>query len=248
MENSPLHFQLESLRFLEATDFDILEGLFTREETAGSGKLLAIEGGAADKVMVLSKGWALRYKSLPDGRRQILNFLLPGDIVGFFALLFKTVEYGIETLTPVTMNSFSPEKLLDAFNNAPRLAVALSWLAGQDERQLDEQIVRVGRRSATERMAHLFVELHYRLLQAGIPGDEAQHFPMKQTILADTLGMSHVHANRSFRTLVREGLVTLRDGEILLLDPDSLAQVAGFDAGYLEQESLPKATESALPH
>ena len=247
MEYSPLHSQLESLRYLDAADFGILNGLLTREETAETGKLLVIEGGKANKVIVLSTGWAIRYKSLPDGRRQILNFLLPGDIAGFFAMLFKTAEYGVETLTPVTMNRFNPEQLLDAFKEAPRLAVALSWLAGQDERQLDEQIVRIGRRGATERMAHLFMELHHRLWQAGIAENESRHFPLTQTILADTLGMSHVHANRSFRNLVREGLVTLRDGEILLLDPGSLAHLANFDADYLEQEPLPRATESVLP-
>lgn len=227
---------------------DTLNGFLAHEESADKGKLLVIEGCPVRKISVLLQGWAIRYKSLPDGRRQILNFLLPGDIVGFFAIFFKTAEYGVEALTSVTLHSLPLEQLLSGSGHDQRLNIALSWLAGQDERQLDEQIMRIGRRGASERMAHLFMELHHRLLQAGLSNGEARHLPLTQPILADTLGMSHVHANRSFRSLVREGLVTLRNGDILLLDPSTLARLAGFDAGYLEQQSLATATEQAIAH
>ena len=178
MQIKPLHHQLENLKCLHADDFNTLNGLLSPGETIQPGRLLVIEGENLSKVLLLTKGWAIRYKSIPDGRRQILNFLLPGDIVGFFSLLFKNAEYGVETLTQVTTSSFTPVQLLEAFKEAPRLAVSLSWLAGQDERQLDEQIMRIGRRNAVERMAHLFIELHYRLFQAGITDEDAQRFPL----------------------------------------------------------------------
>lgn len=234
-----MHHQLKSLRCLDAADFETLKGLLAREETAVKGQHLVMEGREVNTVSILSEGWAVRYKTLADGRRQILNILLPGDIVGFFALLYKVADSGIETLTPVRLNVFTPGLLLDACRYAPRLAITLGWLAGQDERRLDEQIMRIGRRSATERIAHLFMELHHRLLQVGISSEDARRFPLTQTVLADTLGMSHVHANRSFRALARQQLVTRHDGEILLLDTGALARLAGFDAAYLEQEPLP---------
>ena len=247
MQIKPLHHQLENLQCLHADDFNTLNGLLSPGETIQPGRLLVIEGENLSKVLLLTKGWAIRYKSIPDGRRQILNFLLPGDIVGFFSLLFKNAEYGVETLTQVTTSSFTPVQLLEAFKEAPRLAVSLSWLAGQDERQLDEQIMRIGRRNAVERMAHLFIELHYRLFQAGITDKDAQRFPLTQNILADTLGMSHVHANRSFKTLARNGLVSLHDGVIVLLKPAALAEVANFDGSYLEQQPLPVTIKRELP-
>jgi CRP-like cAMP-binding protein len=247
MQIKPLHHQLENLQCLHADDFNTLNGLLSPGETIQPGRLLVIEGENLSKVLLLTKGWAIRYKSIPDGRRQILNFLLPGDIVGFFSLLFKNAEYGVETLTQVTTSSFTPVQLLEAFKEAPRLAVSLSWLAGQDERQLDEQIMRIGRRNAVERMAHLFIELHYRLFQAGITDEDAQRFPLTQNILADTLGMSHVHANRSFKTLARNGLVSLHDGVIVLLKPAALAEVANFDGSYLEQQPLPVTIKRELP-
>ena len=246
MQIKPLHHQLENLQCLQPDDFNTLNGLLSQGETILPGKLLVIEGENLSRVLLLTKGWAIRYKSIPDGRRQILNFLLPGDIVGFFSLLFKNSEYGVEKLKQATTSSFKPVQLLEAFKEAPRLAVSLSWLAGQDERQLDEQIMRIGRRNAVERMAHLFIELHYRLFLAGITDEDAQRFPLTQNILADTLGMSHVHANRSFKTLARNGLVSLHDGVIVLLKPAALAEVANFDGSYLEQQPLPVTIKREL--
>jgi CRP-like cAMP-binding protein len=238
--------QLPSLRHLEALDFDTLNRLLGQRCAADKGKLLVVEGGLATRVSILLQGWAMRYKSLADGRRQVLNFLLPGDTVGIFGMLTRNAEYGVETLTPVILHSLRADRLLAAIRDPRRLAVVVNWLTGHDERRLDEQILRIGRRGATERMAHLFMELYYRLLKIGISEAEARCFPLTQNILADTLGMSHVHANRSFRTLVREQLVALYDGEIRVLDPEGLAVQAGFNPGYLEQRPLAPAVQQAL--
>ena len=231
---------------MKSLEFTLLDGLLCNEEAFDKGARWIVEGDRVGQVSVVSRGWAIRYKLLDDGRRQILNVLLPGDVVGFFALLFKTAEYAVEPLTPLGVHCFSPERAFEAFAQAPRLAVALSWLAGQSERQLDEQIVRVGRRHATERMAHLFVELNHRLQRVGLMDEQTCQFPLTQAILADTLGMSQVHANRSFRQLVQEGLVAWQSGRIQLLDTAGLSQRAGFDAGYLEQRSLPALMSQAL--
>lgn len=245
--NNPfLQRQLQSLKCLTHSDFDVLDSLLCEHETRDKGARWIIAGDRLDQVSIVSAGWAIRYKLLDDGRRQILNLYLPGDVVGFFALLFQTAEYGVEPLTPVQLQSFSAERAFAAFAAAPRLAVALSWLAGQGERQLDEQIVRVGRRHAAERMAHLFMELSHRLRRIGLPETEASCLPLTQAILADALGMSQVHANRSFRRLVQDALVVWRDGRIQLLDIDGLSRLAGFDPGYLRQASLPAPLSQAL--
>ncbi len=198
------------------------------------------------KAYVIADGWAIRYKLLEDGRRQILNFLIPGDLVGYFSLLFSTSICTVEPLTPLVVHSFTPEKAFDAFRQSPQLAVALSWLAAQAERQLDEQLVRIGRRKATERMAHLFMEINYRLLRAGAPPQAAKHFPLTQPLLADALGMSHIHTHRTFRELIRAGLVSLDAGKVVLRDRNALSRLAGFDSSYLEQGPLPAPTREAL--
>jgi CRP-like cAMP-binding protein len=238
---SILIHQLQSPRCSDAVDPDLLAGLPGQLRQADKGKLLVVEGGLVDCISLLTRGWAIRYRSLPDGRRQILNFLLPGDLTGFFGLLSQTAAYGVEALTPVTLHNINADRLLDAFKHHPQLAVALCWHAGQVGRRLDEQILRIGRRSATEGMAHLFMELYHRLLQAGISRGDARCLPLTQMVLADALGMSHVHANRSFRSLVQQQLVTLDDGNVRLLDTQALSLYAGFNPGYLRQQTLPAA-------
>lgn len=246
MKDTALHHQLRHFSCLEPQDLQILDDLLQKESRFDAGTLLLAEDTRFEKVTVITEGWAMRYKSLPDGRRQVLNFLLPGDIYGFYSPLFDVAEYGVEALTPVGTMSFAATRMLEAFQASPRLGLAINWLAGLDERLLDEQIMRIGKRGAAERMAHLFLELHKRQMQAGRPDWESRFLPLTQPILADTLGMSHVHANRSFRSLVREGMVSLRDHEICLLDINALAALANFDASYLNQSEMPEATQQAM--
>lgn len=248
MDNSFLRNQLKNLRCIDTDTIDQLFSILRKEPVIAKGRRWIGEGVENRKAFVIADGWAIRYKLLEDGRRQIINFLVPGDIIGYFALLFPTSVFSVESLTPLTVQSFTPESAFDVFKKLPQLAVALSWLAAQAERQLDEQLVRVGRRHARERMAHLFMELNYRLLRSGAKNATAELFPLTQPLLADTLGMSHVHTHRTFRDLALSGLVSSSGGKITLHDTRALASMAGFDAAYLEQHPLPPSTRAALPH
>jgi len=247
MDDTAIYKLLRKFRSLQESDIDILSGLLAPRPTTEARVQMLNEGDPVEAITLLQKGWAMRYKTLPDGRRQILNFLLPGDLFGLFGSLFERSEFGVATLTPISSSAFSFAQMLDAFGKSPRLALALTWLAGQDERQLDEQIMRIGRRTAGERMAHLFMELHFRLSEAGVCGDDARHFPLTQSVLADTLGMSHVHANRSFRALVKRNLVALTGNGVHLADLPALADLANFDAAYLDEVRVPPQTERIFP-
>lgn len=244
MAETALHHELIRLNFLEDDDIEMLEVLLEHRRTLDAGERLVMDGDPMDRTAVVLDGWAFRFKDFADGRRQILNFLLPGDMVGLFALMFGTARCSVEALTPLEVASFPSAQLVPVFQNRPRLALAMSWLAGQDERLLHEQITRVGSRAATERMAHLFIELYLRLLRVGVEDAAARRLPLTQVMLAETLGMSHVHANRCFRELVRAGAAEARDGHVWLLDPDFLAHRGGFDAGYLEQHEVPRRTRN----
>lgn len=246
MDNPFLRHQLESLHCIEPQVLELFYQILRKEPAMERGVQWINEGSEIRRAYVITDGWAIRYKLLEDGRRQILNFLIPGDMVGYFALLFRTSVYAVEPLTPLTVHSFTPEKAFDTFRQSPQLSVALSWLAAQAERQLDEQLVRIGRRKATERMAHLLMELNYRLLRAGAPQQAAERFPLTQPLLADALGMSHIHTHRTFRELMSDGLVSLVEGKVVLRDRNALSRLAGFDSSYLEQESLPASTREAF--
>ncbi|MDZ7841550.1 MAG: Crp/Fnr family transcriptional regulator [Gammaproteobacteria bacterium] len=241
-----LHHRLRALDYLDEDDFAALDDLLKHREDASPGDLIVMEEQDMNRTWVLLDGWAFRYKSFADGRRQILNYLLPGDIMGLYTVMLKRSDYGVEAITALSLAVFPSTELVDALAHRPRLLLALSWIAGQGERMLDEQIVRVGRRGAAERMAHLFVELHVRMRKLGVDREDAGLLPLTQALLSDTLGMSHVHANRCFRALTREHLVTLDAGRVVLLDPVRLAQRAGFDAGYLEETAVPRETRELL--
>lgn len=246
MSESALHHRLRALKYLREEEFGALDELLRHREEAAPGELVVMEDQEMNRTWVLLDGWVFRYKSFEDGRRQVLNYMLPGDIIGLYSVMLRRSDYGVEAITPVTLAVFPSTELIDALAHTPRLLLAMSWIAGQGERMLDEQIARVGRRAAAERMAHLFVELHVRLLKLGFSRKRAGELPLTQALLSDTLGMSHVHANRCFRELAREQLVELRNSRIMLLDPGGLARRAGFDASYLEASGVPPDTRAAL--
>lgn len=246
MTESALHHRLRALSYLNNDDFMALDDLLKHREEASPGDLIVMEDQEMNRTWVLLDGWAFRYKSFADGRRQVLNYLLPGDVIGLYSVMLRRSDYGVEAITSMSLAVFPCTELIDALAHTPRLLLALSWMAGQSERMLDEQIARVGRRGAAERMAHLFVELYVRMVRLGMSKDDARVLPLTQALLSDTLGMSHVHANRCFGTLTREKLVALKAGQLVLLDTGRLAQRAGFDSSYLEETSVPRDTLDAL--
>ncbi len=225
--------QRQTLRCRSASHLHLLGSRTQHARSAEANEILINEGSMPSRVLLIDNGWAIRYKTLADGRRQILDFLLPGDMVGMFAILFDQTEYGVQALTPLTVRSIDAKHVIAELNRSQQFAITLNWLAGSVEQRMDEHLMRVGRRSAEERMAHLFVELHRRLKRSGLQDTAARRLPITQKTIADHLGMSHVHANRTFRSLVRQGTVSLSDGEILLLDPCELVRLAGFEESYL---------------
>src|ERR1700730_16899469 len=127
---------------------------------AGSEIISAGQHGA--DVYTLYAGWAFRFKNLPDGRRQILNFLLPGDLVGLQAGMFDAAQHGIEALTNVELCLLPRQKVWDLFGRMPELAFDVTWLGAREEGHVDENLLSAGQRSAAERIAALIVILYKR--------------------------------------------------------------------------------------
>jgi CRP-like cAMP-binding protein len=126
--------------------------------------------------------------------------------------------------------------LLDAFSRTPRLATAVLWAASRDEAMVVEHLVDLGRRSASERMAHFLLELGARLRLVGLADKKSFACPLSQYLLADALGLSAVHVNRVLRELREEGLVTFQKGQVIFDDYDGLVDFAAFDRTYLDHE------------
>lgn len=184
------------------------------------------EGDTLRDVMFLRQGWAFRYRLLGDGRRHIVNFLIPGDFVGPY---FPTAAHFCGTLTDVVICQAPRSEFAKANRDCPALASALEAIMAAEYRLLSERLVSLGRRNARERMAHLLVELYERMRRVGLVNDNSYEFPVTQEILADTLGLSVVHVNRTLRSLREDGFATVGFGRVCIRDLEGLAEVAGAE-------------------
>ncbi len=233
---SPFARKLGSFVLLTEVELATLEELHRRRRRFVAGRDLVHQGQADQSAYILAKGWVCSYKLLPDGTRQIVDFQIPGDFLGLRSVLFRTADHNVEPVTKIEASEILAADLLDAFERTPRLATAVLWAASRDEAMVVEHLVSLGRRSGEERMAHFLLELGARLKLVGLGDRTGYDCPLSQYLLADALGLSAVHVNRVLRHLREAGLVTFQKGRVTFDDFDSLVEMAGFDATYLDQE------------
>lgn len=197
-----------------------------------AGSELIHPGQDNAELYTLFSGWAFRFKSLPDGRRQILNFLLPGDFVGLQASMFGAALFGVETLTDSEFCLFPRRRVWSMFEHMPDLAYEVSWLGSREQSLVDDNLMSVGLRNATERLAALILTLYKRCDALGLVQDRGFEFPLSQTHIAEALGLSLVHTNKTFARLRRLGLFSRAGGRLRIENPRVLERLAQ----YVEEE------------
>src|SRR6202035_2977686 len=183
-------------------------------------------GEDCPEIYTLYSGWAFRFKMLSDGRRQILNFLLPGDLVGLQAAMFDAAQHGIEALTEVQLCLLPRRKVWALFGQMPDLAFDVAWLGSREESYVDDNLTSVGRPSAAERTAALIVTLYKRAKVLGLVADDTFAFPLTQQHIADALGLSLVHTNKTLARLRKLGMFRRANGSLTLTNPRVLARIA----------------------
>jgi CRP-like cAMP-binding protein len=199
------------------------------------------EGDRPDQVRLILDGWAARYKVVPDGGRQITAFLIPGDFCDLHVTILKEMDHSITALTPATVASIPHGELEALMKERPALARALWWSTLVDEGVLRAWIVNLGRRRAYESIAHLMCEMHIRMEHVGLVEDGRFDLPVTQEELADALGLTPAHVNRILQRLRTEGLITLKERLLTILEISGLRRVAGFDPNYLHtREGSPR--------
>lgn len=189
---------------------------------------LVSQGEPLAKAVVLREGWAIRYRTLRDGRRQIMNFLLPGDMFDLCAFLLTASDHSVGTITPCTVHYVPVAAITDLFRRWPRLGAAMWKNALQEEATLRERILSLGRRSARERAAHLLYELWVRLGAVGLRSGGSFDLPLTQVELADALGLTPVHVSRTLRHLRQQGLIEIRRRHVTILRPREEASYGEF--------------------
>jgi len=207
--------------------------------TVRAGADIVTAGQQYRSIYVLNEGMAIRYKILRDGRRQVLNLVLPGDFIGFPGALFDPSLYSIAGLGETVVCAISFKEIFDLFRRHPRLGAAFFWLVGHESALFAEHLVGVGRRSAYERVAHLLLEFLVRLQVAGLADECSYAMPMTQELMADSLGLSVPHVNRTLRRLREDGLISIEGTRLVCLDIPALSQVAEFTSLSLARQRIP---------
>ena len=197
------------------------------------------EGDRPDNVHVVLEGFACRYKILPDGERQIMAYLVPGDMCDLHVTILGEMDHNIGTLSLCTIAFLPYDVVTELTERRPIINRALWWATLVDEATLREWLVNMGRRPTDKQMAHLFCELLARLRSVGRVSGNSFDFPVTQNELGDTLGLSTVHVNRVLQQLRGDGLITLTEKTLTIIDPERLEEFAEFTPNYLHLNREP---------
>lgn len=231
----PNHFvqKLTNLADLVTANIAALSELTAQPRKYEAKQDMIREGDAPGPVFVVLSGWACRYKILPNGTRQIMAFLLPGDCCDLHVGILAEMDHNLQALTACNVALIQGDRMESMLEQHPAIARAMYKAQLIDEGILRAWIVSMGRRNSVERVAHLMCELYLRSI--AINSSNEVDFPISQIVLADALGMTPVHVNRILKELRVAGAMTLKRGHLSIIDPVRLVQIAGFDENYLHR-------------
>jgi CRP-like cAMP-binding protein len=237
--------KLEQFAKLSTDDKRALEAAASHKvRHVGPREDIIHEGDRPRQVNLILEGFACRYKALEDGRRQIVAFFIPGDICDARMFILTQMDHSIGTLSPVKLVEIPGDVFLDLADTSPRIARALWWNSLVEESIAREWTLNVGQRTAYERMAHLLCEFFIRMRAVGLVDGQSCELPMTQAELADALGLSTVHTNRTLQELRRDNLITLRGKNLVVSDLEALQAAALFNANYLHFDRSGQALDA----
>jgi CRP-like cAMP-binding protein len=199
-----------------------------------SGEDIFVEGEPFTEACLLLEGWACRYKTLMDGRRQIIGFVLPGELCSSWAAGLGPMEHGVRALCAARVVKVDRAVVLARMDQHSALLDRLRLAAAREHTILGAWLLNIGQRKAPERIAHLFCELATRMRKIGLPQvDGGYEAPLTQTDLADALGLTSVHVNRVLQKLRQRGFIDFRRGVLSIRDVPALCAYVEFKDGYL---------------
>jgi CRP-like cAMP-binding protein len=213
---------------LSRDDLDSLRQLVETELTIEKRRDLVIDGYEFRKLCFVAEGFGARYKLLRNGKRQILNVILPGDLIGVPVSFLDRASYSVVAVTEMKMHVCSTDSYVQLCYRRPQFGLALSWLAAHEAAFYAEHIIDTGRRTPPERLAHFLLELHSRLAMVGRADDTSFDLPFSQEVLGDVLSLSVPHLNRMLSQLRFEGLVSVANRRVEFPDLHAIQVRAHF--------------------
>src|ERR1043166_4491356 len=227
-EKCPLR-DVHVLREFSGKELEFVAGFKSGELNIEAGTNILLQSTNSAHLYTILSGWAFRYKTLPDGRRQILNYAMPADLLGLQGSINDEMQHSVEALTDVMLCVFPREKLWDLYTNYPTLAFDVTWIAAREEQILDEGLTSVGRRTAMERLAYLLLTMFQRAEEVGLTRGNSIQFPFTQQHVADTLGLSLVHTNKTLQRLNATKTMRWKERRFEILDRKALAKLASYE-------------------
>ncbi|MFP7673853.1 Crp/Fnr family transcriptional regulator [Marivita sp. S0852] len=219
----------------------------TKEETAflqrfKTGEFVAepkseilVEGASSAQLFTVLTGMGLRYKTLSTGERQVVGFVLPGDFIGLQSGVMGEMGHTVEATTLMSLCVFNRSELWSLFKSQPARAYDMTHLSATEENLLGEALVAVGQLDATGKIAWLLHRFHARLTALRLERNKGVPLPYKQQDVADALGLSLVHTNKTLGKLRDAGVADWSDGRLIVLKPAELARLA-----HVTEPDLPK--------
>jgi CRP-like cAMP-binding protein len=212
---------------------------FGEPRRAAAGDEIVAHGSTPTVSTLVLEGFAARVTLLPEGGRQITALHIPGDFVDLHSLLLTPMDHSVVTLSPCTLTAVPHRRLRALAEAHPRLG-RLLWLNTLVDGAIHRQwLAAMGRMAAAGHLAHLLCEQFLRLQAVGLTRDQTFPFPLTQVALADVLGLSSVHVNRTVQELRSDKVVSWTGGEIEILDWERLVRIAEFDPTYLYLRKMP---------
>jgi CRP-like cAMP-binding protein len=237
----PASFARKLAHFIELSEIEqeVLRSIPADLRQVEAHHDIVADGSWATELSLLIEGFACRYQLVAGGKRQITALLIPGDICDLRALLTGRMDHAVAALNHCRVAAIPRQKLFDTMEKYPRIELALWRDTMLDAALYRQWLVNLGRRTAPQRIAHLLCELWTRLDAIGRAQVATYELPITQYDLADAMGLSLVHVNKSLKRLREDGLITFRASEVRVHDWDRLRGVAGFDPGYLQLRPEP---------
>jgi CRP-like cAMP-binding protein len=212
--------------------------LIEADVTVRKRRDLVVDGFEYRKLCFVQSGFASRYKLLRNGKRQIVNLILPGDVIGLPGSFLERACYSVIALTDMKLQVSSINEYFRLCYRRPHFGLALSWLAVQESITCAEHTISTGRRTPAERLAHFLLEIYSRLAAVGLASGHSFELPFSQEVMSDVLGLSPPHLNRTMARLRRDSLIEVAGHRIDLIDVDALEMLGHFQPVRLVQIPL----------
>ncbi|MBN8965174.1 MAG: Crp/Fnr family transcriptional regulator [Rhizobiales bacterium] len=224
---------------LTPADLNALNLLIESEQTIKKRRDLVVDGYEFCKLCFVKDGFAARYKLLRNGKRQIINVVMPGDVIGLPGSFLERASFSVIALTDMTLQVCALDDFIGLCYRRPKFGVALSWLAVHEATTCAEHVISIGRRTSLERLAHFLLEVHARLAMVGHATSSGFDLPFSQEIMSDALGLSVPHLNRMLARLRTEGMIAINERHVTFLDIKGMELLAHFQPLNLTRAPTP---------